>query len=125
MKSWFPRLLPLVFILVLAAGGVSTALADHTPNPVNVTIAGSLQDELGCPSDWDPSCAATYLTYDASDDVWQQIFTIPTGSYEYKAALNDSWDENYGAGGVQGGANIPLNLGAATDVKFYYDHKSH
>jgi len=29
-------------------------LADHTPDPVNVTIAGSLQSELGCPGDWEP-----------------------------------------------------------------------
>ena len=42
-----------------------------------------------------------------------------------KAALNDSWDENYGAGAVRDGPNIPLGLGADTDVKFFYDHKSH
>jgi pullulanase-type alpha-1,6-glucosidase len=57
--------------------------------------------------------------------VWQATFNIPAGSWEYKAPLNDSWDENYGAGGVQDGPNISLSLGAATDVKFYYDHKSH
>ena len=35
--------------------------ADHTPDPASVTIAGSLQDELGCPGDWQPDCAATHL----------------------------------------------------------------
>jgi len=100
-------------------------LADHTPDPVTVTIAGSLQSELGCPGDWDPACAVTHLAYDGTDGVWQSVWTIPAGSYEYKAALNDSWDENYGLNAVQGGANIPLNLGAEVSVKFYYDHKSH
>ena len=93
--------------------------------PDSVTIAGSLQSELGCPGDWQPECSNTFLSYDAADDVWQAIFDIPVGSYEYKAALNGSWDENYGAGGVPGGDNIPLNLGAQSMVKFYYDHKSH
>src|SRR5438552_5282009 len=62
-----------------------------TPNPTSVTIAGSLQSELGCSGDWDPGCAATHLTYDANDDVWQGSWTIPAGNYEYKAALNNSW----------------------------------
>ena len=86
---------------------------------------GSLQSEVGRPGDWDPACAATHLTYDASDDVWQGSWTLPAGSYEYKAALNDSWDENYGLHGLADGANIPLSLGLSTSVKFYYDHKTH
>jgi len=112
--------------LALAAGLCATfAGADHTPDPTSVAIVGSLQSELGCPGDWQPECSASRLVYDSADDVWQQVFTVPAGSWEYKAALNDSWDENYGAGGQPNGPNIALSLGAATDVKFYYDHKSH
>ena len=112
--------------LVLLTGVIAPqpASASHSPNPASVTIAGSLQSELGCAGDWDPACAATHLTYDAADDVWQGTWTIPAGSYEYKAALNDVWDENYGLHAAPGGANIPLNLGASSTVKFYYDHKS-
>ena len=102
-----------------------TSVLANTPDPVNVTIAGSLQSELGCPGDWDPTCAATHLTYDAGDDVWQGTWTVPAGSWEYKAALNDDWTENYGADAVPNGSNIALDLAAPTDVKFYYDHKSH
>ncbi|NJD59136.1 MAG: alpha-amylase [Anaerolineae bacterium] len=91
----------------------------------SVTIAGDLQSELGCGGDWDPACAATHLTYDASDDVWQGNFPVPAGSWQYKAAINDSWDENYGLHALPGGDNIPINLGALTSVKFYYDQKSH
>ena len=112
---------------------VALALAPAAgANPTSVTIAGSLQSEGGCPADWDPTCAYTHLAYDASDDVWQGAWFIPAGSYEYKAALNDGWDVNYGLGGVLGGANIPLNLGVVTTspsgiwlVKFYYDDKTH
>jgi len=95
-----------------------------TPNPTSVTLAGSLQSEMGCAGDWDPACALAHMTYDASDDVWQASYPVPAGSYEYKAALNDSWTENYGQGGVLNGANIPLNLTTSASVKFYYDHKS-
>lgn len=93
--------------------------------PTSVTLVGSLQDELGCPGDWQPDCADTGMAYDADDDVWQYEPTIPAGDYEYKVALNGSWDENYGAGAQRDGPNIPLSLGAQQRVKFYYDHKSH
>src|SRR5262245_15322749 len=103
----------------------NVAKADHTPNPSSVTVAGSLQSELGCSGDWQQDCAVTHLSYDANDNVWQGTFSVPSGNWEYKAPLNDSWDENYGLHAVPGGANIPLNLPSATSVKFYYDHKSH
>src|SRR5712691_590782 len=117
------RLVALAAVLLcLPAAG---AVAGHTPAPSSVTIAGSLQSELGCPGDWQPDCAATHLAYDANDDVWQRTFTVPAGDWEYKAPLNDSWDENYGLHAQRDGANIPLSLGAQASVKFYYDHKSH
>src|SRR6478609_6358469 len=72
-------LLGLLFAPVL---GPHTALvlASDTPNPTSVTIAGSMQSELGCPGDWQPECGVTHLTYDANDDVWQGSWNIPAGS---------------------------------------------
>src|SRR5437763_392198 len=99
--------------------------ASSTPTPTSVRMAGDLQSELGCSGDWDPACANTHLTYDAADDVWQGAFSLPAGNYQYKAALNNSWDENYGLHAVLGGDNIPLSLPQAANVKFYYDHKTH
>ncbi len=96
-----------------------------TPIPTSVTVAGSLQSELGCAGDWDAACPQTHIAYDASDDVWQGTFNVPAGSYEYKAALNDSWAENYGLHAQLNGSNIPLNLASGGNIKFYYDHKSH
>ena len=93
----------------------------------SVTVVGSLQTELGCSGDWDPACTDTHLTYEAADDVWQsaEIWTVPMGDWEYKAAINDSWAENYGLHAEPSGANIPMTLAAATPVKFYFDPKTH
>jgi len=101
------------------------AFGSDTPNPASVTLAGSLQSELGCSDDWQPACAATHLAFDAGDNVWQKTFDLPAGSFEYKAPLNDAWTENYGLHAQFNGANIPLNLAAAKTVKFYYDHETH
>ena len=101
------------------------ANASHTPNPTSVGLPGSFGDELGCPGDWQPDCSTTQLTFDAEDRVWQKTFTVPAGDWEYKAALNGTWDENYGLHAAQNGANIPLSLGSQTQVKFYYDHATH
>ncbi len=117
--------LSVLFGFLLSFRPIQIAFADHTPAPASITVAGSLQSELGCSDDWTPDCAATHLGYDADDGVWQGVFTVPAGNWEYKAALNNSWDENYGANAQQDGANIALNLAAQTSVKFYYDHKTH
>ena len=81
-----------------------------TPNPTSVTLAGSLQSEMGCAGDWDPACALSHMAYDASDDVWQASYPVPAGNYEYKAALNDSWTENYGQGGVLNGEKKTVTI---------------
>src|SRR5947207_2275039 len=104
---------------------IPAATAD-APAPSSVTVAGSLQSELGCAVDWDPACAATHLVYDASDDVWQRAFTVPAGNYEAKVALNEGWDVNYGAGGTANGGNIQFSVAADnTKVEFSWDSVSH
>ncbi len=77
------------------------------------------------PPHWQPECTVTRLVYDATDQVWQATFTIPAGSWEYKAALNGSWDENYGANAQRNGPNIALSLSSSAPVRFYYDHETH
>jgi pullulanase-type alpha-1,6-glucosidase len=109
--------------MVLAFG--SAAEASHTPAPTLVVVAGSLQSELGCPDDWQPPCASSALSFDASDGVWQGAFALPAGGWEYKVALNGSWDENYGANATPNGPNIGLDLAAPRSVKFYYSHETH
>jgi alpha-amylase len=83
-------------------------VAKPKPAVGSVTVAGALQSELGCPEDWQPGCAATHLAFDETDGKWHGTFTVPAGDYEWKVAVNDSWDVNYGAGGAAGGGNLHL-----------------
>jgi arabinogalactan oligomer / maltooligosaccharide transport system substrate-binding protein len=86
-----------------------------------VVVAGSLQDEAGCPGEWAPDCRTTELTDEDGDGVYEGTFSLPAGDYEYKVAINLGWDENYGANGESNGANIPLSLAEDTDVTITYD----
>ena len=98
------------------------AAADHTPLPDTLTLVGSLQSELGCPGDWQPECDATHLQPVAGEPgVFRGTFTVPAGAFEYKVAINESFDENYGAGGAPGGANIPISA-TGGEVTFTYNH---
>lgn len=119
--------IPAAFLLLLAAAILVSGVdaQSDTPAPQSVTIAGTIQSALGCDGDWQPECDATFLTYSAADDLWIATFELPAGSYEYKAALNGAWDENYGLGAEPGGPNIPLELAEDTAVTFFYDHKTH
>jgi glycosidase len=120
---------PLVLVLVLGLAAATLGLAETASpaaaEPATVTIAGSFQQELGCAGDWQPECATTYLAFDPDDRVWQATFPLPVGNWEYKAALDGTWDENYGAGAVRDGPNIAVGLTAPTSVKFFYDDATH
>jgi alpha-amylase len=97
------------------------------PQPLvpSVTVAGSLQSEMGCSADWDPACDASDLTFDATDGLWKGTFTLPAGTYAWKVAINNSWDINYGTGGAAGGSDIPLVLEAESEVTFVWDQVTH
>ena len=124
-RSSFPVALPHRVLAALVLAAALTIHASDTPRPDVVATPGTFQTELGCSADWQPECERTRLAFDAEDDVWQAIVSIPAGSWEYKAALNGSWDENYGANGQRNGPNIGLPLSDPRPVKFYYDHKTH
>jgi hypothetical protein len=96
--------------------------------PDAVAVAGSLDSELGCTGendgDWQPYCDQAQMTLDPSDQIWKLTVTIPAGDYDYKAALNKSWTENYGLGGAPGGANVKVTTDG-NPVTFFYDHSTH
>ena len=118
------RAAALLACLVAGLAAAGPARADHA-RAGTVALVGSLQSELGCPGDWQPECAATRLQAVAgSPGVYRATFDVPAGDYEYKVALNGSWDENYGAGGAAGGANIPIPA-TGGPVTFTYDHGTH
>ena len=93
--------------------------------PGQVSVPGSHNSEMGCSGDWQPDCAQARLTLDAKDSIWKGTYeSLPAGDYEYKAAIDGAWDENYGAGGVSNGGNIAYTAPGGT-VTFYYDHATH
>lgn len=113
-----------VAVVALGLGTPVAAPADVAADRV-ITVAGSLQSELGCPSDWTPSCSQSELTKSTTGTQYSKVFDVPAGAYEYKVTVNGSWDENYGAGGVLNGPNIPLRLEGPAKVQFSYDDTSH
>jgi len=120
-----PRRLPATLAtLTLIVAPLALAATPAAAAPTSVTLVGSLQNELGCATDWDPACDATALTA-VSDTAYASTLTVPEGSYEFKVALNDSWDVNYGAGGAKDGANLPLVLQGPAKIAFTYDDTSH
>ncbi len=106
--------------LLFTGGGTATAVENASPTAVSNTSAalvGNLQSELGCPGDWQPDCAETELV-NAGNGVWRGEFTIPTGSWEYKIAFNDTWDY------AIPNDNVILDVVTDTIVIFYGDDKS-
>ncbi|MBA2768728.1 MAG: alpha-amylase [Sporichthyaceae bacterium] len=105
---------------------VTVTVAPPRPLVGTVTVAGDLQSELGCPSDWVPTCVASRLAFDETDGLWKNTFSLPAGTYAWKVTINDSWDVNYGAGGAAGGGNISLTVPAGgASVTFVWDQVSH
>jgi arabinogalactan oligomer/maltooligosaccharide transport system substrate-binding protein len=100
-----------------ALAQVQEAIGNLGAATSQVTIAGSLQDELGCAADWDPACEASSLQ-DQGDGVWSATFNLPAGEYEYKATFNGDWPGNIGLDNAVDGGNIPLSLAADTEVTF-------
>jgi pullulanase-type alpha-1,6-glucosidase len=100
-----------------STSGTATEAADRT-----AALVGSLQDELGCAADWDPACAATELVAQG-DGTFVAEFEVPAGTYEYKVALDDAWDESYGRDGGQD--NAPLHLEGPATLRVTYDDATH
>lgn len=97
------------------------------PEDLVVSVPGSHNTAMGCDEDWAPGCEAARLQRVGEGTVYAAAFTLPPGSYEYKVAVGGTWDENYGAGGAPGGANITYTVTEDTPqpVTFVYDHATH
>ncbi len=94
---------------------------------VIAVAAGSFQKQLGCLENWDAGCLRSWLQDLDGDGTYTfETTALLAGSYEAKVTINESWDENYGQGGVPGGANIGFSV--PTDnakVSFSYNAASH
>jgi hypothetical protein len=94
-------------------------------NSIIATVPGSFQSELGLPGDWDPAGLRSWLQDPDGDGTYEFSSILPPGGYECKVAIDESWTENYGAGGVQNGPNIPFTAGDSDLLHFTYDPTTH
>jgi len=117
------RLLAGTVAAAVVAGGALALTVPAAAAAGAVTLAGSLQDELGCPEDWDPACTATALAPTDVPGRFSATFTVPGGTHEWKVALDGTWDASYGADGTD--ANTPLVLAGPADLTFTYDDATH
>ncbi|WP_430510403.1 alpha-amylase family glycosyl hydrolase [Gottfriedia solisilvae] len=121
------RQISILVVLMLVAQIVSNfVVPTHHVNAEvkTVTLVGDLQSELGASTDWDPSDSKTVLT-NQGNGFYTFTGSLPAGKYEYKIAINGSWDENYGKDGSKGGDNIVLELSTDSNVTFYYHANTH
>ena len=126
MRLMLNNIMQLVFCLVFVGFGVIPgSVADHTAAPQSASLAGNFQTTLGCEQDCQPDCSLSDLQPSVFDSVWVKSVVLPGGDWQYKVALNGSWQENYGANAEADGENIPLSLPGETEVTFFYDHASH
>ncbi|MBP8107573.1 MAG: alpha amylase N-terminal ig-like domain-containing protein [Caldilineaceae bacterium] len=89
--------------------------------PTSVSFPGNYVPLIGG-AEWAPDDAAIQAADEDGDGIWTLTVELPGGEYEFKAALNGSWDENYGADGELGGANLSLTVpGEGASVTFSYD----
>ncbi|MGB3762267.1 MAG: pullulanase-type alpha-1,6-glucosidase [Ornithinimicrobium sp.] len=107
-----------------SSGGGGGGPVGPVEQPPAVSVPGDHNSEMGCTDDWQPDCEQAQLSLDAKDMIWKGTKDIPAGNYAFKAAVNNSWDENYGAGSVSDGANIAY-AAPGGPVSYYYDHATH
>lgn len=124
-RSWRRPVAALTTLAVTLLGLVGAAVVATPVAAAERTAAlvGSLQSELGCAGDWAPDCTQTELAQTGVAGQYAAELTVPAGSWEYKVALNDTWDEAYGADG--GGNNTPLVVAGPTTIRFTYDDTTH
>ncbi len=88
-----------------------------------IVVPGTLQQNAGG-SNWDAASSQTTMTYIGNGNYSLTLKNIPAGSYQYKVATDGTWTENYGSGGVAGGANITMDVPKNEDVTFLYNDDS-
>lgn len=64
----------------------------QTPSTNGIHVAGNFQAAAGWPADWQPG--DTQLHDVLGDGVYQGIFYVPAGTYQYKYINGDQWSDN-------------------------------
>ena len=125
-RTWYALLASVITAISLTVPTAVAVAADTPVQPDAVSVPGDFGNEVGCGSDWQPDCDQVQLTRRTNDDVWSATLAIAAGTYNYKVAIDKSWDVSYGQGGSPSGGNIALTVPAGgAEVTFYYDNITH
>jgi pullulanase len=109
-----------LLVILAVLSGLALVFTSAQSNRI-VTLPGTIQKALGG-KEWEPKDEITRMT-EVSADVYEFVAAFPKGKYEYKVAINQSWDENYGKNGEKGGANLTLDVpNDNTIVKFVFNY---
>lgn len=133
---WGKRAFAIFMIVALVFSSLGLHPVSVSAETTKVVLVGDLQSELtptGAETpgeDWDVKSVVTQMTY-SDNGLYSFTGTLPAGEYNYKVALNDSWDESYGYGsytnpnGVNNKGDIHIKLETETTVTFYYNDITH
>ncbi|RLT38369.1 MAG: hypothetical protein DWI57_12140 [Chloroflexi bacterium] len=104
------QLWPLLLIVgLLACLLPPRALFAQEAAPTAVSFPGSYASQIGG-AEWEPADPAVQAADEDGDGIWSLTVELTGGIYEFKAAINGSWDENYGQDGVAGGDNLSVDV---------------
>lgn len=133
---WGKRTFAIFMIVALVFSSLGLHPVKVSAETTKVVLVGDLQSQFistGAENpgkDWDETSVVTQMTY-SDNGLYSFTGTLPAGEYNYKVALNDSWDENYGfskytnSQGKNDGENIHIKLEEETTVTFYYNDITH
>lgn len=136
ITAWSKRAFTIFMIVALVFSSLGLHPINVSADTKKVVLVGDLQsrftsteeDQPG--QDWDVKSVVTQMTY-SDNGLYSFTGHLPAGEYNYKVALNDSWDENYGFSsytnpqGMSDGDNIHIKLESDTTVTFYYNDLTH
>jgi hypothetical protein len=110
----------LVFTAVFGSMPIQYVKAQTDTAPAIANVVGSFQSKLG-DSDWNINSDKTIMTYKGNGFYeFTTPVALPAGDYEYKVALNHSWE----GGGVPSQGNLSFHLVSASVVTFYYNYNT-
>jgi uncharacterized surface anchored protein len=108
-------------VMSVAAAQPGGPLPPPLPAPQRVALAGTFQAALGCPADFDSTCAETELN-DNGDGTWSTVLPVPPGSYIFRVIANSDIERSLGQGGDLNGPDFQLTVPPdAAGVYFAYD----
>ncbi len=92
----------------------------------NVSLIGSLQDELGCAYDGEYECNKPALILNSETGMWEGSFTVPAGCYSYR--VKETFGCNiifYGENGIEWGNELQLFIPEDGEINFSYNPQTH